>query len=221
MLDNESYTVARVCNGVNCVELHYIDGKSTIEYGTRTSNDSWENKIENIDWFDKNMSISDLENKLENLFDVEFGGKDNVSKNCDEIHIKAQENKDKFITIKLDDYLSIDNTIKYYEEKIKPILNISENYDVDFTEKIPFECFGSDADSYTNSSFTDYYREILKNRNINIDSICTNDWSDGKYNLIVNGNDFKITAWDSLKDVIDNIDSIEKTLEEKEMQAEV
>lgn len=74
---------------------------------------------------------------------------------------------------------------------------------------------------FSNSSFTDYYREILKNRNINIDSICTNDWSDGKYNLIVNGNDFKITAWDSLKDVIDNIDSIEKTLEEKEMQAEV
>ena len=132
-----------------------------------------------------------------------------------------QENKDKFITIKLDDYLSIDNTIKYYEEKIKPILNISENYDVDFTEKIPFECFGSDADSYTNSSFTDYYREILKNRNINIDSICTNDWSDGKYNLIVNGNDFKITAWDNLKDVIDNVDSVEETLKEKEMQAEV
>ena len=97
------------------------------------------------------------------LVDLNFSnlGKDNVSKNCDEIHIKVQENKDKFITIKLDDYLSIDNTIKYYEEKIKPILNISENYDVDFTEKIPFECFGSDADSYTNSSFTDYYREIL------------------------------------------------------------
>ena len=46
-------------------------------------------------------------------------GKDNVSKSCDEIHIKLQGNKDKFITIKLDDYLSIDNTIKYYEELIK------------------------------------------------------------------------------------------------------
>mgnify|MGYP000449031041 CR=1 FL=1 len=74
--DNDSYTVARLKNVCHCVELHYIDGKSTIEYGTRTSNDSWENKIENIDWFDKNMSISDLENKLENLFDVEFGEKD-------------------------------------------------------------------------------------------------------------------------------------------------
>lgn len=76
MLDNKSYTVARVCNGVNCVELHYIDGKSTIEYGTRTSDDSWESEIENIEWFDKNMSISDIENKLENLFNIEFGEKD-------------------------------------------------------------------------------------------------------------------------------------------------
>lgn len=76
MLDNKSYTVARVCNDVNCVELHYIDGKSTIEYGTRTSDDSWESEIENIEWFDKNMSISDIENKLENLFNIEFGEKD-------------------------------------------------------------------------------------------------------------------------------------------------
>ena len=59
-------------------------------------------------------------------------GKDNVSKSCDEIHIKLQGNKDKFITIKLDDYLSIDNTIKYYEENIKPILDISEAYNIDF-----------------------------------------------------------------------------------------
>ena len=59
-----------------CVELHYIDGKSTIEYGTRISDDSWESEIENIEWFDKNMSISDIENKLENLFNIEFGEKD-------------------------------------------------------------------------------------------------------------------------------------------------
>ena len=52
------------------------DGKSTIEYGTRTSDDSWESEIENIEWFDKNMSISDIENKLENLFNIEFGEKD-------------------------------------------------------------------------------------------------------------------------------------------------
>ena len=76
MLDNESYTVARVCDGVNSVELHYNDGLATIEYGTRIADDEWESEVEEISWFDKNMNKNDLQNKLWNLFEENYGKED-------------------------------------------------------------------------------------------------------------------------------------------------
>ena len=54
-----------------------------------------------------------------------------------------------------------------------------------------------------------------------MDSICTNSLSDGKYNLIVNGNEFRLTAWDNLNAVIDNVDAIVETLKEKQIQVEI
>lgn len=76
MLDNESYTVARVCDGVNSVELHYNDGLATIEYGTRIADDEWESEVEEIFWFDKNMNKKDLQNKLWDLFEENYGKED-------------------------------------------------------------------------------------------------------------------------------------------------
>lgn len=70
--DIDSFTVARVINGVNCVELHYSEGKATVEYGTRVKDDAWENEIEEVDWFNKNMSKEELENKLWDLFDERY-----------------------------------------------------------------------------------------------------------------------------------------------------
>ena len=60
MEEDKSYTVARVINNKNCVELHYTDGIATIEYGTKQDDNSWESIIEEILWFDKNQSKDEI-----------------------------------------------------------------------------------------------------------------------------------------------------------------
>lgn len=70
--DEDSFTVARVINGINCVELHYNKGVATIEYGTRVSGDEWENKEEDIVWFNKSMDENSLQDQLMTLFEKEF-----------------------------------------------------------------------------------------------------------------------------------------------------
>ena len=146
-------------------------------------------------------------------------GKDNVSKSCDEIHIKLQGNKDKFITIELDDYLSIDNTIKYYEENIKPILDISEAYNIDFNNEIPFEYFGSEEEinMYT---FSSYYMDIIKKMGIDVKSIVTIEKSAGKYEMKVDENIIDVRAWDKLDDVFENIKTIKELFKEKNKENE-
>lgn len=157
------------------------------------------------------------------LVDLNFSnlGKDNVSKDCNEISIKTNNYESKSLNVKLDESLSIEETIKFYEEKLQPILEVSEKYDIDFNCKIPFENFGSDEECYTNSSFSNYYKEILEKLGVNIDSIYTDDWSDGKYKLVVNEEEFKLTAWDSLDSVIDNINSIVELSKTKDLEVEV
>lgn len=72
MEEDKSYTVARVVNNKNCVELHYTDGIATIEYGTKQDDNSWESIIEEILWFDKNQSKDEIISKLEELFEEEY-----------------------------------------------------------------------------------------------------------------------------------------------------
>lgn len=72
MEEDKSYTVARVINNKNCVELHYTDGIATIEYGTKQDDNSWESIIEEILWFDKNQSKDEIISKLEELFEEEY-----------------------------------------------------------------------------------------------------------------------------------------------------
>lgn len=43
---------------------------------TRIAEDSWENDIKEVEWFNKDMSISDIEDKLDGLFAEKFGEKD-------------------------------------------------------------------------------------------------------------------------------------------------
>lgn len=71
--NNGSYTVARVIDGVNCVELHYVDGKATIEYGERIADDEWESTIEDIDWFNLNTTEDEIFDRLWELFDNKYG----------------------------------------------------------------------------------------------------------------------------------------------------
>lgn len=70
--ENNSFTVARVKTNLYCVELHYIDGVATVELGTRTSEDTWENEIIEADWFNKGISVDVLFDKLEQIFNDEF-----------------------------------------------------------------------------------------------------------------------------------------------------
>ena len=70
--DNNSFTVARIKTNLYCVELHYIDGIATVELGTRTSEDTWENEIIEADWFNKGISVDALFDKLEQIFNDEF-----------------------------------------------------------------------------------------------------------------------------------------------------
>lgn len=70
--NDNSYTIARVrCFGY-CAELHYYDGEATIEYGRKVNYDSWEDEIEEVDWFNLNMNEEELINKLWELFTEYF-----------------------------------------------------------------------------------------------------------------------------------------------------
>ena len=71
--DEDSFTIARVINGNNCVELHYIEGRATIEYGTRVKQDEWESIVEDIDWYNTNMTEEEISDKLWELFDYHYG----------------------------------------------------------------------------------------------------------------------------------------------------
>ncbi len=73
MEDDQSYTVARVINGINCVELHYVDGEATLEYGNRVSENEWKSDIEEIDWFNKDLSEEEIADKLWDLFNYYYG----------------------------------------------------------------------------------------------------------------------------------------------------
>lgn len=71
--DTDSFTVARVIDGVNCVELHYDAGQATIEYGTRIKDDEWESYIEDVDWFHKDIIEKEMSDKLWNLYEKSYG----------------------------------------------------------------------------------------------------------------------------------------------------
>ena len=157
------------------------------------------------------------------LVDLNFSnlGKDNVSTDCREIKIKNNDNENKFLSIQLKENLSIEDTIKYYEEKIQPILEVSDEYGIYFTCRNPFEDFGTDAEGNTNYSFSNYYKELLEKFGVDVNNIYTDDWSDGKYKLVVNNEEFKVTAWDDLEEVIDNVDSMIKLFKSKELKEEL
>lgn len=71
----------------HCVELHYCDGKTTIEYGYRIKPDYWENEIYEVEWFNKNMSYDEMFKKLENLFKNYFGEEEFIYKDYQNLEI--------------------------------------------------------------------------------------------------------------------------------------
>ncbi len=180
--DKDSYTVARVMNFGNSVELHYSNGIATIEYGYKITHDYWESEIEEIDWFNKNMTENAINEKLFELFEEHFGIQD---------------------------------------EKKKIILEVSENYDVNFNTKIPFEYFDTDNGNYNMYNFSDYYKDIFKKLDISFSNISTKEISDGKYELSLDNHILDIRAWDTLKDVIDNVETAIEYYKNKDKEMEV
>lgn len=142
------------------------------------------------------------------LVDLNFSnvGKDNVSSDCSDIRIEMDE--DEFLIIELDEDLSSDEAIKYYEEKIQPILDVSDDYGVDFNRVVPFDDFGSDEEIDYMSSFSKYYKELFEKFNIEVDNIYTEEISDGKYNLMVDDLELRLRASDKIESVIDNVETM-------------
>lgn len=154
------------------------------------------------------------------LVDLNFSniGRDNVSTYCREISVKQ---KDKILNIKSDKSLSIEDAINFYEEKVQPILEVSDDYGIDFNRMVPFDEFGSDEESDYMSSFSKYYQELFKKFNISVDNISTEEISDGKYNLVVDDTELTIKAGDKIESVIDNVDTMLEISKKKDLGFEV
>ena len=77
--EKHSFTVARVMNLCHCVELHYCKGKATVEYGRKIKYDYWESVVDDVDWFNKDMTDDEVIRKLEDLFKDYFGENEYIS----------------------------------------------------------------------------------------------------------------------------------------------
>lgn len=75
-IDNtHSYTIARMMNFNQCIELHYYNGKATVEYGEKKEYNYWENEVDPCEWFRLDMKDKEIFDKLYKQF-VEFGNKE-------------------------------------------------------------------------------------------------------------------------------------------------
>ena len=109
--DGVSYTVARVVENGYCVELHYNsnDG-ATIEYGTKLAHDYWENDIDEIDWFNTNLSDDYILRRLDCLYEDYFFDKELTNEKSEElnlIYIILHNHKVDDITLHIDRFNNI------------------------------------------------------------------------------------------------------------------
>ena len=150
---------------------------------------------------------------LMNLALDEKISRDFVENECSEIVIKNSNFKEQYITVELNQWMPIDDTVKYYEEKIKPILEISKKYDVNFFHNVPFSSFGINKEH----KIANYYKELLEHYNIPVNSIEDEYISDGIYEITINNeHKFNITVRDKIYEIITNLNSIENKIKNKE-----
>ena len=112
-------------------------------------------------------------------------------------------------------------SFSYYENIIDKILEVSDDYYINFDDYCPFDSFGSDEEAKDLGiySFSDYYKEILSKNGVVVEDITTKEKSAGKYLITINDKyNFDIKAWETLDIIVDNIDSMISTINvEKEM----
>lgn len=70
--DDNYYTVARVMNDNNCIELHSNNGNIHVEIGTKVNDNEWENEFEDAPWFNKTLSNQDVLDKLYEIYNEKF-----------------------------------------------------------------------------------------------------------------------------------------------------
>lgn len=107
----------------------------------------------------------------------------------------------------------------YCHKIISTILDVSDDYKINFDSKTPFQDFGNDDDSEFGNmySFSKYYKEILEKLSIKIDNISTRNWSDGKYIIdFGENNELELSVYENVDNVIDNIETIIAMQKQKE-----
>lgn len=140
---------------------------------------------------------------------------DNFSNTCGEIYLHTNNYFERPLKIDLDSMLSFKDCIKYYKDSLKPLLEVCNEFEINFNNNSPFEEFGADNE-FNMRSITDFYIELLKKKKMNFDNITTNEVSDGKYELVIDNNFVLDTrAWDDFNSVIDNVNSIEEYSKKK------
>lgn len=133
---------------------------------------------------------------------------DGVSKGCKKININVDG--DDIISCELENKMETNDAIRYYQANVLPVLNVSNDYGVDFLKRTPFEYFGSDEEVDYMTSFSRFYNEILYHK---LQSVETIEKSDGKYEMKINDQlVIDIRAWDNLKNVVDNVETIKEQL---------
>ena len=157
-----SYTIARVVHNGYCVELHYCsDTGATIEYGTKTSHDMWENEIEDVEWFNKDLSDDYILNRLNCLYDEEFSDKKITDEKAKELnlidHILSKHKVDDIVLYSNEnsDLVAFDDS-NYWKNK--------EFYDFMFNELFVYNQDGkveliSEEDYKTLEKFRDNYSD--------------------------------------------------------------
>lgn len=156
------------------------------------------------------------------LVDLMFNdiGKDNVTSECNNIYMFIGKNYQEIpLKYMLEDWKSIEDTIKLYKEELKVIIDVSNDYGIDFHASTPFDYFGDDSENCNMASFSKYYKEIIEKKEIEVNSIKTDSISDGKYELSLNNElVIDIRAWDNFSAVVDNINTIMKYYKDKSIE---
>lgn len=136
------------------------------------------------------------------------------------------------IAKKCDEYDLINNLVsnnqdeksfEYYENIIDTILEVSDDYNINFDSYCPFDSFGSDEESKNLGmySLSEYYKEILQKNSIDVENITANEKSAGKYIVTIdNKYNFEINAWETLENVVDNIETMIDELKYKDKSKE-
>ena len=157
----------------------------------------------------------------------------NKTENAENYHLhkntleKEMYNK---IAKKCDEYDLINNimsdiqnnkSFSYYENIIDKIIEISDKYNIDFDNRCPFDSFGTDDESknFGMCSFSEFYKEILEENNIEIEDISTREKSNGKYIVTIDNNyEFEIKAWEKLDNVFANVESMINLIKDKDLE---